>query len=303
MDEADSLDIVLSWASIPFYVVGFIGNVLVVRIVHKTREMHSPTNYLLANMAVSDIVTILLFQIDKRLSDKIGKIICKSLTLNGISIQVSSITFTVLAVERYHALLRPFRTGLRLSEENIKKAIALIWITSVLICFPGFFLRKWSATDSTCVAPWSLHKTQASKAYIIVRGTIFYIQLAVIVFCYGSLIKGLYFTNTVCPEINEERGSEKKKLVVTFLLATAGFFIGHAPFVVLHTVVASVADIEQIDSDNLYKQLSDVFSFLLDCSLCLNPIFYAFRSTNFQEGFKRILLCRKPTPQNEVQLG
>ena len=44
---------------------------------------------------------------------------------------VSSITVTVLTVERYNALLKPLRTGLRLSEDSIKKAIALIWVTTV----------------------------------------------------------------------------------------------------------------------------------------------------------------------------
>ena len=44
---------------------------------------------------------------------------------------VPSITLTVLTVEIYNALLKPLRTGLRLSEDSIKKAIALIWVTSV----------------------------------------------------------------------------------------------------------------------------------------------------------------------------
>ena len=57
----DSLDLLFSYFPILFFAIGFIGNVLVIRIVHKTRQMHTPTNYLLANMAVSDVITILLF--------------------------------------------------------------------------------------------------------------------------------------------------------------------------------------------------------------------------------------------------
>ncbi|XP_074607883.1 neuromedin-U receptor 2-like isoform X4 [Acropora palmata] len=48
-------------ASIPLYIFGIIGNAMVIRIVHKTREMHTTTNYLLASLAVSDAITIFTF--------------------------------------------------------------------------------------------------------------------------------------------------------------------------------------------------------------------------------------------------
>ena len=32
-------------AMIPLYIFGFVGNTMVIRIVHKTREMHTTTNY------------------------------------------------------------------------------------------------------------------------------------------------------------------------------------------------------------------------------------------------------------------
>ena len=121
------------------------------------------------------------------------------------------------------------------------------------------------------------------------------------VFCYGSLIRGLYFTNTVCPE-NEttdgERSSEKKKLVITFLLATLGFLIGYVPGVAFHIVVAFQTN-ANIDI-NLYSHLQNAFHFMFSWSLCLNPLVYAFRSTHFREGFKRVLTtCWKPTPQHD----
>ena len=45
-------------AIIPLYIFGLIGNTMVIRIVHKTREMHTTTNYLLANLAVGDAFSI-----------------------------------------------------------------------------------------------------------------------------------------------------------------------------------------------------------------------------------------------------
>lgn len=296
MVDADTLKIILSWMTIPFFVTGFIGNVLVIRIVHKTRDMHTPTNYLLASMAVSDAVAILLCSM---YWFGTGRFVCKVTVFFEIVVAVSSITLIVLAVERYHALMKPFRTGLRLTEDNIKKAIALVWSISVVVSFPAFILTKWSETYSTCIGPWTLHKTPTTKPYVIVSATFVFIDLAILCCCYGSLIRGLYFTNTVCPETTEERSPEKKKLVITFLLATIGFFIGYAPFVAFYTVVA-LGDDKLVDSE-LYRTLSLVVDFVLTCSLCFNPILYAFRSTNFQEGFKRMLRGEPVTSPNEIE--
>ena len=291
MVEAYRLEIVLFYSSIPFLVIGLIGNVLVIRIVHMTREMHTPTNYLLVSMAVSDVIIILLWPVYFFESTKFG---CKfSAIISGVCITSSSITLTLLAVERYHALLKPFRTGLRLSKANVKKAITFIWIASFLVSLPEFSFIKWNKGYPNCL----VHMNHARKDYVIIKATLFYIQLAIMGYCYGSLIRGLYFTNTVCQDTDGERGKEKKKLVITFIMATVGFFIGYVPGVIFYTVIAS-EDGNQISFSNHLSVSIIVFH----CSLCLNPIIYAFRSTNFQEGFKRILLCCKPASQNDIQL-
>ena len=314
MIKPNGLHFFLFLSSIPFFITGFIGNVLVIHIVHKTREMHTPTNYLLANMAVSDVVSVMLLPLYYVVQYQLGsvnnnfeKFTCKSVALVQICITVSSTTLTLIAVERYHALLKPFRTELRLSGDNVKKAIAIIWIISVLLSLPSFFLHKWNIEEDAverfaCVGPWTLRMNQASKIYLLVNASIFFIQLTTMCYCYASLIKGLYFSNTLCPEETEgERGSEREKLVLTFLLATTGFLIGYAPGILFYTIVAS-RDIQQEDL-LLYSVLRAVLDFLFNCSLCLNPIFYAFRSAHFKEGFKRLLKCQEPTSQNEIQLG
>ena len=95
-----------------------------------------------------------------------------------------------------------------------------------------------------------------------------------------------------------ERSSEKKKLVITFLLATLGFLIGYVPGVAFNIVVAFQTNANI--NINLYSHLQNAFDFLFSCSLCLNPLVYAFRSAHFREGFKRVLTtCWKPTPQDD----
>ena len=302
----DSLDLFLSYFPILCFAIGFIGNVLVIRIVHKTRQMHTPTNYLLANMAVSDVITILLFLCNNYFTkDQLGHVkhkfatfACKAFNIVEICIMVSSITLTVLALERYHALLKPFRTELRLSEDNVKKAIVFIWTTSVVICFPQFFFAEWSEKRPSCFPP----PYKESKIYILLYVSIFIMQSTIMFFCYGSLIKGLYFTATICSENDEEGNSEKKKLVLTFLLASLAFLIGYGPFIVLYILVAS-GDNEQVYDSELFSVLKAVSRFLFELTLCLNPILYAFRSSRYQQEFKRLLICKKPTPNNDIEMG
>ena len=57
MDDSYNLEYTLYYSSISFLVTGFIGYVLVILIVHKSREMHTPRNYVLVSIAISDIFT------------------------------------------------------------------------------------------------------------------------------------------------------------------------------------------------------------------------------------------------------
>ena len=292
----ESLEYTLYYSSIPFLVIGFIGNVLLIRIVQKTREMHTPTNFLLASMAASDIITILLWSF---YFFEFAKFVRKFVVLIEISIKVSSITLTVLAIERYNAILTPFRAGLWLTQDKIKYTICFIWFSSLVICFPEFFLQEWSEIEETCIGPWTFYMSQASKIYVIANVTILGIEIATIFYCYGCLIRELYFSNRVYPQTERDASSEKKKLVITLMLATTPLLIGFKPLVAFYTFIATQKG-EMLDIDyELYSNLVGVFDFnMIVFSLCFNPIIYGFRTSKFREQLKNQILCRRPSPQN-----
>ena len=291
-------------ACIPFHIFGFIGNILIIRIVHKTREMHTTTNYLLANLAASDSFIILMSLFysailgfgdpDFVASMNDDKFFHKFNVVVHIPITSPALTLTLLAVERYHAILKPFRSNLRLHEESIKRAIFFIWFLSIAIGFPGFFVGM--SKESSCIG------SSGVKIYVLIFSTCTaYIPTVVFLFCYGSLMKGLYFSGTICAENTNEDNSEKRKLLVTFILATSGFLIGYGPIAVLHNVHLMMKL-----NDELSQKLFGIFILLFDIILCLNPVLYAFRSSNFKEGFKRVLFSRclrSSTQQNENQLA
>ena len=296
MVDSYDLEMAFGFAIIPFYIFGLVGNTVVIRIVHKTREMHTTTNYLLANLAVSDVIAIFTTPMYFAYSGGIGtpienfsKFSCKFVVIGDIAMASSASTLSVIAVERYHAILKPFSSSLRLNEQNIKKAIALIWILNTVLGFPGFLLHEWNIETTACDGPWAFKPSLGSKIYLIIYFVFTtYIPIAVFLFCYGSLIKGLYFSNAICAESSNEDNSEKKKLLITFMLATSGFLLGSGPIAVYHTMILLGKNIDF----SLFKNLNGVFFFLFVISLCLNPVLYAFRSSNFRKGFKRIFLFR-----------
>ena len=293
---ADSYDLALGFAftSIPLYIFGAVGNALVIIIVRKTREMHTTTNYLLANLAVSDAIAIFIIPINFANSGGCGPLVpnfskfsCKFVVIGDIAIASSASTLTVIAVERYHAILKPFSSNLRLKKENIKKAIALIWTSSSVLGCPGFFLNEWNIKNCSCDGPWAFKPSLASNVYLIIHFLFTtYVQIIVFVFCYGSLIKGLYFSNDICAESTNEDNTEKKKLLITFILATSSFLLGYGPFTVFHTIMLFGKKIEL----PLFEKLNATLLFPFEISLCINPVLYAFRSSSFKEGFKRIFL-------------
>ncbi|XP_067045759.1 nociceptin receptor-like [Acropora muricata] len=293
-------------AIIPLYIFGIIGNAMVIRIVHKTREMHTTTNYLLVNLAVSDAITLFIipmkyFAYERdcgRPLENFGKFSCKFTVIGDIAMVSSALTLRVIAVERYHAILKPFSSNLRLNEENIKKAIALIWTLSIIVGFPGFFLNICNEEETSCARPLGVELNLAQKILFITY-LIFtmYIPIVVFLFCYGSLIKGLYFSNEICAESTNEDNSEKKKLLITFILATSGFLLGYGPMAVVKTTIFLG---KRIDPSQ-FKKLGGVLFFIFLISLCLNPVLYAFRSSSFKEGFKRIFQpCSSQTVEHNA---
>ena len=157
----------------------------------------------------------------------------------------------------------------------------------MLISLPCVFLKYKVREIEFCVV--------TSKAFFFLfSAVIIYIPSAVFIFCYGNLIKGLYFDKTICVmDAEVDRTTEKKKLAITFLLATVNFIAGYGSTVVFQSLV-------HIGAMRENTLVETILCFLFFCSSCLNPVLYAFRSTSFQQGFKRIIFCCEPQSQTHV---
>lgn len=209
----------IAFAALYSFIVlfGIVGNGVVIAIVRKTPSMHTRTNYLLLNLAVADLLSMIFcpgfydFALHNvKLRQTLGDFVCKAFAGNAVlsvTVLESIFTLTVIAVERYFSLVKPFNTSarVRLKKENVGYAIATTWILASIICLPGFLSNNYDehATEYPCNRPWTLNKLVPSKkTYIITFCFLCLITPTfVILFCYFSILYGVHYKRNICREI------------------------------------------------------------------------------------------------------
>ena len=280
--------------------------------------MHTTTNYLLINQAVADIITLLwspavyaiaLAKIHP--SGLAGDTLCKFFTGNEIvdvGTSVSIVNLTFLAIERYNALIKPFKYRVRLTMENIPYAVAVMWTLAILVCVTDFIQFKYDESKESCVGPWGLDMDVSMAVFALCMVVVFLLNPCLIVsFCYCQIVHGLFFNNTVCARAytNEQDKLSKQKLAKLFVTITVAFFTCHIPFAVFMIYVSSrkISDPTRVEEFSIFVTFQ-ALAFLSLTNSCINPIFYAFQSSNYRRGFKRIFYKRNsvgPEPSNAVR--
>lgn len=287
-------------------IVGIMGNSLVITIVKMFRSMRTTTNYLLVNVACADIATLvftaILFIILKGKSPvssrALASFLCKFIYTNTVSIVtllVTGLTLTLLAFERYNALVKPMLISRRLTNDKIAYVIIGIWLVAIAMVIPLFATLDYDPDRRSCGNGDADYEMMIYVDCLIVILTL--VPFTSIAFCYTQIIYGMYFKKAVSrSEIErghvKEETKEKRRLVTLLILLTVVFFIAFIPYGVLLILKVSKVNHTHV----LYLQSSSQYLTLLNCSV--NPFIYAFQSSSYRRAFKLIIkkmLCRDVT--------
>lgn len=294
--------LVIVWIII---IVGVIGNSLVIAVVKLIRSMRTTTNYLLVNLASADITTLLFSAIhlitaqhySTLSSPAFNPFYCKFI-YNGyvvlVTLLVTSFTLTVLAIERYHALVKPMIVSRRLNTNKIAYVILGIWLVAVTLVTPLFVTS--TIDPKTFCSLGDAGDEMAIYIYCLMV-IITIIPFMVIAFCYFQIIYGMYFKKTICSNKSErgetrEEMREKCRLVRLLILLTVVFFIAFIPYGILHILLYSKINNISVS----YLREGAQYLTLLNCSV--NPLIYAFQSFSYRRSFVLIfkkMFCRDTT--------
>lgn len=126
------------------FVVGVIGNFLVCLVILKHQNMKTPTNYYLFSLAVSDLLVLLfgmpleVYEMWSNYPFLFGPIGCYFKTALFETVCFASIlSVTTVSIERYFAILHPFRAKLESTRKRALRTIVVLWVLSVLFALPN----------------------------------------------------------------------------------------------------------------------------------------------------------------------
>ena len=267
--------------------IGIAGNLLVIIVVKKKRYLRTKTNFLLANLAASDLMANVLaytvgiaraFPIPSR---TLGRFLCKINSYYPAASFCSILTLTAIAVERYSAIVKPFSSGLKFGTRTLRYFIIAIWILSIASATPLVFFDEYNS-EHVCIRTWSTNWNFAFWTCAIVLGIA--LPVLVIVYCYFRIIRALYFGCKVIP-MNiplEVDAQEKKKVIKLSIIVTSVLIIAFTPFAV----------VRQLEIHGPVPSEVTVLALcLILLSSVLNPFIYAFQSTNYRQAFKETIFC------------
>ncbi|KAK6195358.1 hypothetical protein SNE40_000807 [Patella caerulea] len=198
-----------------------IGNGIVILVIVKNRKMQTVTNIFIANLAVADVVIGMFsvpFQFQAALLQRwvLAHFMCSLAPfVQVISVNVSIFTLSVIACDRYIAVLHPFKAGC--SKKSAAIIITVIWWVAITTALPYvlFYRVKYMGNTLQCQPTWPDFWDLFPSFYNLFLVFIQYIlPLIVISFCYFRIASHIWGARAPGNNMNTEdiRSRNKKKV-------------------------------------------------------------------------------------------
>lgn len=297
----------MAWVQALFYflyttifVVGLFGNVLVCYVVLRNKAMQSVTNFFITNLALSDILLCVLGVPFTPLYSFMGEwvfgpVLCHLLPFSqGVSVYISTMTLTSIAVDRFFVIIYPFKERMKLSTSV--GIIFCIWIFSVLATLPyGIFTGLVYDSDRKkyfCEEIWpyevSRHAFGASTTILQ-----FVVPFIIMSLCYVKVSLKLSdrakFKPGAKSSRREEQERERKRRTNRMLIAMVAIFgFSWLPL----NIINLLQDVHAPFASWHYTRfLFFIAHAIAMSSTCYNPFVYAWLNENFRKEFKQVLPC------------
>ena len=286
-----------------FLVVSLAGNTLIAVIIYKTKTMRTTTNYFILNMAISDVLLpILVFpssllEIDESFSlfsGEQGQAFCRvKFFIQYVSSLVSIVNLVLIAVDRFGAVVFPFRRPL-IGSKRCPFFILTTWVALIVLSSPIFFSYK--SVEHTgrlnCELMWK-RRFFADNYLHSIPFVLMAIAFALITTLYSIMLFKLKSQKTPgersANAVKQRKEREKNVLRMAVAIVT-GFILCWGPSNIIALFFVFVWD----DTTSLSCEIATYWSitlFMAYANCAVNPcICFAF-SGKYRQALKSLIRC------------
>ena len=273
---------------------GLFGNVLVSMVIIFNKSMQTPMNFLLLNLAVADMITVVFISPQyifihafTHPTGVAGDFLCKFITGGNVSwIGGVASVFSLIAIsfERYQAVTNPYNQTSKFSRSKVKIIVICCWVFTTIFNLPLFFAIYYDKENHFCVESWpsAIYGKVISSFWMLVVGIIPTITM---IYLYSKVVFDLWFKKINGATQIAVRKSRKKVTKVVLIVSVIYAISWFPPLI-------SYLRSNFLDSFEFGGVPYSASVVMVTFNSAVNPIIYAFQSERFRREFKQLLCFR-----------
>ncbi|KAM3923078.1 C-X-C chemokine receptor type 5 [Leptodactylus fuscus] len=271
------------------FVVGALGNSLVLFILTRNRRSRSSTDNFLLHLAIADLLMLFTFPFsiaEAIVGWEFGDFLCKAVgVISRLNFYCSSLLLGCISIDRFLSIIYAIHTFKKRSLVTVHYSCCIVWIICFLLSMPNIFLLGVQRVDNNTWCTYNQshfatnHWWQAGRFVNHIVG--FLLPMIVMTVCYTHIIVNL------CRSPRRE----KKKAVRVAVVITVVFFLCWTPYNVA-VFLDTLEQNEWIESCAIYNNVemaitvTEVIGYM---HCCLNPLLYAFVGAKFRNDALKVL--------------
>ncbi|XP_061595821.1 lysophosphatidic acid receptor 6-like [Cololabis saira] len=280
------------------FVVGLLFNVVAVYIFGCTLKLRNETTTYMINLVASDLLFVcsLPFRIVYFIKRDwmFGSVLCKiSVALFYTNMYGSILFLTCISVDRFLAIVHPFRSQIIRTKRNAKLACLTVWVMILSGSIPTGFLLDTTSPNNTnsssnfCFENYSKKqwKSELSKVVVFIETVGFILPLLINVFCSIMVLWTLRRPQTI------SRGGSLKKakvlrMIIVHLLIFCFCFIPYNVNLIFYAMVRSNV-LRGCHIEDVVRTIYPIALCIAVTNCCFDPVIYYFTSETIQSSIKR----------------
>ncbi|XP_061537442.1 lysophosphatidic acid receptor 6a [Phycodurus eques] len=288
------------------FVVGLITNVVAIYIFTCSLKLRNETTTYMMNLVASDLLFVFtlplrVFYFINR-SWPFGSVLCKvSVSLFYTNMYGSILFLTCISVDRFLAIVHPFRSRTLRTKRNAKLVCAGVWVLVLSGSLPtGFLLdttsrQRHPANATFCFENFSSSqwKSHLSKMVIFIETVGFVIPLLLNVGCSVRVLQTLRRPHKVSRGGGKLNKTKILRMIAVHLTTFCFCFIPYNVNLVFYSLVRTKT-LKGCFAESVVRTIYPVALCIAVSNCCFDPIVYYFTSETIQNSIKRKSLAGRP---------